>query len=218
MKNTVVIVDDHLLIAKAISSIISEFEGFEVLYEVENGKKLIEKLTLGENKVPDVVLLDVSMPEMNGFETAAWLTQHFPNVLILTLSVQDDEETLLGMIKNGSKGYLHKNVHPDELEIALINLIKNGIYFPAWASSKIAQSLVLPKKTESPEFQEALTQREEEFLSYVCLEITYKEIADKMCCSPRTIEGYRDSLCEKLGIHSRVGLALFAVKNGYFQL
>lgn len=218
MKKAVVIVDDHLLIAKAIASIISEFNDFEVLYEVENGKRLIEKFSQSTENIPTIVLLDVSMPEMNGFETAAWLSENHPDILILALSVQDDEDTLLGMIKNGAKGYLHKNVHPDELETALKELIKTGVYFPSWASSKIAQSFVLPKISHKSPLIEPITSREEEFLKYVCLELTYKEIADKMFCSPRTVEGYRDSLCEKLGLHSRVGLALYAVKNGYFKI
>lgn len=218
MKKAVVIVDDHLLIAKAIASIISEFNDFEVLYEVENGKRLMEKFSQSNENIPAIVLLDVSMPEMNGFETAAWLSENHPEILILALSVQDDEDTLLGMIKKGAKGYLHKNVHPDELETALKELIKTGVYFPSWASSKIAQSFVLPKSTPKPTILEPITSREEEFLRYVCLELTYKEISDKMFCSPRTVEGYRDSLCEKLGLHSRVGLALYAVKNGYFKI
>lgn len=218
MKNKVVIVDDHLLIAKAISSIVNEFDEFEVLYEVSNGKKLIEKFNTSLEDKPNIVLLDVSMPEMNGFETAAWLTSNYPDILILALSVQDDEETLLNMIKNGAKGYLHKNVHPVDLEFALKSLIINRVFFPAWASSKIANAMVSPKPQKSSKSINHLTDREEEFLEYVCLEMTYKEIADKMCCSPRTIEGYRDSICEKLGLNSRVGLALYAIKHGYYEI
>lgn len=218
MKNKVVIVDDHLLIAKAISSIVNEFDEFEVLYEVGNGKKLVEKISTERDDKPNIVLLDVSMPEMNGFETAAWLTSNYPEILILALSVQDDEETLLNMIKNGARGYLHKNVHPEDLEKALKSLIENGVFFPSWATSKIAKSMVNPKQQKENKGVGHLTGREEEFLEYVCLEMTYKEIADKMCCSPRTVEGYRDSICEKLGLNSRVGLALYAIKHGYYQI
>lgn len=205
------------LIAKAISSIINEFLHFKVIYEAENGETLIEKFETPSN-IPEIVLLDVSMPIMNGFETAAWLKENHPNVLIMALSVQDDEKTLLKMIQNGAKGYLHKNVHPNELEIALTELLKNGMYFPAWAASKVFNSIRNPIVTSNINFLQNISPREKEFLEYVCLDLTYKEIGDKMCCSPRTIEGYRDSLFEKLDLHTRVGLALFAVKQGIYKL
>lgn len=219
MKIKVAIVDDHRLIAKAIGSIINDFTDFEVIYEAENGSDLLQKLTTVFVQ-PTIVLLDVSMPVMNGIQTAEWLQKNRPDIKIMALSVQDDEETLLAMIKNGAKGYLHKNVHPDELETALKALINHGVYFPSWASTKIANSLLSGNSTEKVQQDkyEELSAREIEFLSFVCLELTYKEIADKMCCSPRTVEGYRDSLFEKLDLHTRVALALFAVKNGYYDL
>ena len=212
MKYSVVIVDDHQLIAKAIGSIVQDFADFEVAYDAENGKVLTEKFKVRGN-VPDIVLLDISMPVMDGFETAKWLTENYPSVKIMALSMQDDDESLLKMIKNGARGYLHKNVHPAELELALKTMISKGMYYPDWAMSKVffsvAQSEVKKGATATK-----LSDREIEFLSYVCTELSYKEIADIMCCSPRTIEGYRDALFEKLGIKTRVGLAMYAVKSG----
>lgn len=218
MKTKVVIVDDHRLIAKAIGSIINDFTDFEVIYDAENGSELIKKLT-DIFVQPAIILLDVSMPVMNGIQTAEWLLKNRSEIKVMALSVQDDEETLLAMIKNGAKGYLHKNVHPDELETALKALVNQGVYFPSWASTKIANSLLSGNTAEKAQDKyEEVSSREAEFLSYVCLELTYKEIADKMCCSPRTVEGYRDSLFMKLDLHTRVALALFAVKNGFFDL
>ncbi|WP_394995465.1 response regulator [Emticicia sp.] len=211
MTYKVVVVDDHLLIAKAISSIIEGFSGFEVLYEAENGKVLIDKFKVRVN-IPDIVLMDISMPIMNGFETTQWLTDNYPDILVMALSVQDDDESLIKMIKSGAKGYLHKNVHPAELEIALKTLIDKGMYFPAWATSKIFMSI--SKKDDKKTTNEIkLSDRELAFLNFVCTELTYKEIADRMCCSPRTVEGYRDALFEKLGVKTRVGLAMYVVKN-----
>lgn len=218
MKTKVVIVDDHRLITKAIASIINDFLEFEVIYDAENGSDLISKLSTNYIQ-PEIILLDVSMPVMNGIQTAEWLQENKPEIRTMALSVQDDEETLLAMIKNGAKGYLHKNVHPDELEAALRGLRDQGVYFPAWASTKIANSMLNSNSTKrSTDKIEDISAREAEFLSYVCLDLTYKEIADKMCCSHRTVEGYRDSLFEKLNMHSRVALALFAVKKGYYEL
>jgi DNA-binding NarL/FixJ family response regulator len=182
------------------------------LYECENGKALQEKF-LVKNNVPDIVLLDISMPIMDGFATAAWLKETHPHVLIMALSMQDDEQSLIKMIKNGANGYLLKNVHPAELEKALDTLVKNGNYFPDWATSKVFMSLSNEAKPTTINVH--ITEREKEFLQYSITEMSYKEIAEKMFCSPRTVESYRDALFEKLGLKSRVGLAVYAMKNGF---
>lgn len=212
MKHSIAIVDDHILIAKALSGIIENFAAFEVLYECENGKALQEKFSNKKN-IPDIVLLDISMPVMDGFETAQWLRESHPQVLIMALSMQDDEQSLIKMIKSGAKGYLLKNVHPLELEKALNNLVKNGSYYPDWATSKVFLSLGSASLTKNETIN--ITEREKEFLQYSITEMSYKEIAEKMFCSPRTVESYRDSLFEKLGLKTRVGLAVYAMKNGF---
>ena len=211
MKKTIVIVDDHILIAQALKGIIENFENFEVLYECENGKDLQEKFNL-KKPIPDVVLLDVSMPVMDGFETAKWLKENHPGVLIMTLSMQNDDQSVIKMIKSGSNGYLLKNSHPTELEKALNRLLNDGYYYPDWASKIVFASLG-EKNTTTETIK--LTEREREFLKYTITEMNYKEIAEKMFCSPRTVESYRDSLFEKLELKTRVGLAVFALKNGF---
>lgn len=212
MKHTVVIVDDHILIAKAISSILANFKQFEVLYECENGKEFQEKCSHPSN-IPNIVLLDISMPVMDGFETARWLKENHPNVLVMALSMQDDELSLIKMVKSGAKGYLLKNVHPAELENALNTLINRGFYYPDWATDKVFSS-IRNEDTVSEE-KISITEREKNFLRYTVTDLSYKEIADQMCCSHRTIEAYRDSLFEKLNLRSRVGLAVYAIKNGF---
>jgi DNA-binding NarL/FixJ family response regulator len=211
MTHSIAIIDDHILIAKAITGIIENFKQFNVLYECENGKVLIEKLKVKKN-IPDIVLLDISMPIMDGFATAEWLRDNHPQILVMALSMQDDEQSLIKMVKAGAKGYLLKNVHPTELEKGLDALVKNGTYFPEWAASKVFMSLSKPS-INNDNF--SITEREKEFLQYSITEMSYKEIAEKMFCSPRTVESYRDSLFEKLDLKSRVGLAVFAMKNGY---
>jgi DNA-binding NarL/FixJ family response regulator len=208
--NTVVIVDDHILIAKALASIINSFEGFEVLYEVENGIALQGKLA-SRTPAPNIILLDISMPLMNGFETATWLTQNHPNILILALSMQNDDESVIKMIKCGAKGYLLKNAHPNDLNVALNEVISKGFYYTEEVSKLLVQQLHPKNKYNPIQF----TDREITFLHYVATELTYKEIADIMHLSPKTIDGYRETLFQKLDIKSRVGLAMYAIKNGY---
>ncbi|MCD0479641.1 response regulator transcription factor [Chryseobacterium sp. LC2016-29] len=213
MKKTIVIVDDHLLIAKALEGIIGNFEDFEVIDVAENGKDLIEKLKNGQ-KIPDIVLLDISMPIMNGFETALWLKEHYPNIKVMALSMQGDDNSVIKMIRNGAKGYLLKNTHPKDLETALTKLSSDGFFYPDWASKIIFSNMADEKANEK---KKKISEREKEFLTYTVTELSYKEIAEKMCCSPRTVESYRDQLCEKFDLKTRVGLAVFAIKNGFAE-
>lgn len=211
MKKTIVIVDDHVLIAKALEGIIGNFNEFEVIYVCENGKDLIDKFE-NNGKIPDIVLLDISMPIMDGFETAAWLTQNHPGIQVMALSMQGDDNSVIKMIKNGAKGYLLKNTHPKDLEMALMKLNSEGFFYPEWASKIIFSNMNKDKEMESAV---RISDREREFLKYTVTELSYKEIADRMCCSPRTVESYRDQLCDKLDLKTRVGLAVFAIKNGF---
>lgn len=215
MKYTVAIVDDHLLIAKAIAGIIESFADFEVVFEAENGKTLIEKIR-NPSSVPDIVLLDISMPVMDGFETASWLKENHPEILVMALSMQDDEYALIKMLKCGARGYLHKNAHPAELEKALKILAKNHYYYPDWATGKILSNIA--GSDNNKEMLPLITDREKEFLQYATTELTYKEIAEKMICSNRTVEGYRNTLFEKLGLHTRTGLVVYAIKHGIVKI
>ncbi|MCY0979171.1 response regulator transcription factor [Chryseobacterium wangxinyae] len=213
MKKTIVIVDDHLLIAKALEGIIDNFEHFQVIYVAENGQDLIDKFN-SNHEIPDIILMDISMPIMDGFESVLWLKNNHPAIKVMALSMQGDDNSVIKMIKNGAKGYLLKNTHPRDLENALIRLKDDGFFYPEWASKIIFSNI-----NSDPGAEKAvrISDREKEFLTYTVTELSYKEIAEKMCCSPRTVESYRDQLCEKLGLKTRVGLAVFALKNGFAE-
>jgi len=211
MKKTIVIVDDHLLIAKALEGIIDNFQDFQVIYVAENGQDLIDKFK-NNHEIPDIILMDISMPIMDGFESVLWLKKNHPNIKVMALSMQGDDNSVIKMIKNGAKGYLLKNTHPKDLEEALIKLKNDGFFYPEWASKIIFSSI---NNDSINEKAVRISEREREFLTYTVTELSYKEIAEKMSCSPRTIESYRDQLCEKLDLKSRVGLAVFALKNGF---
>jgi DNA-binding NarL/FixJ family response regulator len=162
MKKTIVIVDDHILIAKALEGIIDNFNDFEVIYVCENGQDLIDKLE-NNSQIPDFILLDISMPIMNGFETAAWLTKNHPGIKIMALSMQGDDNSVIKMIKNGAKGYLLKNTHPKDLETALTKLNTDGFFYPEWATRIILSSLNNEKGAENTV---RISDREKEFLTY----------------------------------------------------
>ena len=202
-KYKVAIVEDYKLLAQAISGIVNSFEHFEVIFTCENGKIFTE--TISEKNLPDVILMDINMPIMNGIETTKWLKENFPNVHVLALSVEDDEKTILEMIKSGAGGYLPKDVDKNILENALLTILETRIYYTKLVNEAILHSLNKEK--------EQLKDTEITFLKLICTELTYKEIADKMHLSPKTIDGYRDQLFVKLNVKNRIGLVLFAIKN-----
>jgi len=205
----VAVADDHTLMRTALARLVSSFSHFTVVFEAGNGKELIEKIQTQE--IPDIVLLDINMPEMDGFETAKYLTKNYPQVKILSLSMQSDELSIIRMLRLGAKGYLMKNVEPDELNTALESVIKKDFYLNDAISGKIISGLH-QSLDQSPESIK-ITEKEKEFLRLVCTELSYKEISEKMFLSPRTIEDYRNSLYEKLNVRTRMGLALYAIKN-----
>ena len=206
---TVVIVEDHTLLSQAISGIVNQFKNFEVLYLCKNGDELVKKLNL-KNLVPDIILMDVNMPIMNGIETTKWLNIHYPNINVLALTVEEDENVILNMIRSGAKGYLLKDVDKETLEMALLKIMEKGSYHTNTVTNVLVNSL------KGSYNEVILKDREIDFLKHICTEKTYKEIADVMNLSPKTIDGYRDCLFVKLNVKNRIGLVLYAIKQKIF--
>jgi two-component system invasion response regulator UvrY len=208
----IVLVDDHALLRNGLATLVKNL-GHEVLFEAGNGKDFIEKLKPGT--VPDIVLLDINMPEMDGYQTANWIKTNYPTIKTLALSMYDDENSIIRMLKNGAKGYLLKDSEPSELQDAVTALMKKGYYYSDLVSGKLINA-INKIDDDGSELKNLikLTNREIDFLKYTCTELTYKEIADELCVSPRTVDGYRGDLFEKLGVKSRIGLVIYAIRNG----
>jgi DNA-binding NarL/FixJ family response regulator len=211
-KTNIVIVDDHLLFAESLEKLIHSFSGFNVLFHAKNGIDLQEKLK-NETHKPEIILLDINMPVMNGHETILWLTENHPKINVLALSMDDNEEVILKMLCNGAKGYLLKDIHPDKLKEALNEVLDKGYYHSEKVAATLLHSLS-NNKNDKPVFKE----NEITFMKLACSEKTYKEIADEMNLSPKTIDGYRQELFNKLQIKNRVGLVLYALKNDITML
>jgi two-component system, NarL family, invasion response regulator UvrY len=212
----VALVDDHKLFRKGMVELINAFTGYRVIWEANHGKELIEKVSKEES--PDVVLLDITMPQMDGYETAQWLKVHFPKIKILALSMYDQEDSIIRMFKSGATGYILKDAEPSELKAALQEMASKGFFFSPLVSNAFLNSMYKETQENKPTQQVTLSGRETEFLKLACTELTYKEIADKMCLASRTIDGYRESLFEKLGVKNRVGLVLYAIKHGIVKI
>ena len=210
-KHKIVIVDDHSLFAESLQSLINNFPDYEVQYIVNNGQELVDKLSSKE-RFPDIILLDINMPVMNGTQTMHWLKKNQPELDVLALSMEDNEETIIKMLRYGAKGYLLKDIHPEELKNALNEVIKKGFYYTDKVNNSLINSLNLSDDQVDSDFVK-LNDREKTFLEFACTEKTYKEIADDMFISPKTVDGYRDSLFKKFGVSNRIGLVLYAFKN-----
>ena len=215
---TIAMADDHAMLRQGLASMIEAFGDYKVVLQAGNGKELIAMID--KKALPDIALLDISMPEMNGYDTAVYLQQHFPSIKMLAVSMMDNENAIIRMIKNGARGYVLKDAEPAELRQALYNVHTKGYHYSELVTSKLIFNMNRqgldggPLSTNNSTF----SARELDLLKYVCTELTYKEIADKMHVSPRTIDGYRDGLFEKLGVKTRIGLAMYAVKKGIVEL
>lgn len=211
-KRKVVLVDDHVLLRNGLASLVKSFDDYTVLFEANHGKHFIEQLTA--SNLPDIVLMDINMPVKDGFETTLWVKQNFPSVKVLALSMYDNEQSIIRMLKNGARGYILKDTEPKEFKTALDSVYNKGYYYSDLVAGKLIHA-VNNLGDNGPAIQSmGLNEKEMEFIKFACSELTYKEIADKMFLSPRTIDGYRDNLFEKLNIKTRVGLVLYAIKNG----
>jgi DNA-binding NarL/FixJ family response regulator len=216
MEKNIVLVDDHILLRNGLANLVKDL-GYNVLFQADNGEDFINRL--GKNTLPDVVLLDINMPKKDGYETSLWLKQNHPGVKVLALSMYDDENAIIRMLKNGARGYILKDTEPAELKSAIEALLTKGFYYSEMVTGRLIHSInTINDEGSSAKNMMGLNERELEFLKLAATEMTYKEIAEKMFLSPRTIDGYRDALFEKLNLKSRVGLVLFAIKNGIVNI
>ena len=208
----VAMADDHVLLRNALASLIDSFGDCRVIFQCANGNELKEMFKHGN--IPHVLLLDLNMPEMDGFETAEWMQKHFPEVHVLMLTMYDSELSMIRLLKTGVKGFLKKDIHPSELKYAIHAVMETGYYYSNHITGKLI-NLFRSSADGLVNIQKAvLSEQESVFLKLICSDLTYKEIAQKMGLNPRSIDTLRDQLFIKLDVKSRVGLAMIALKHG----
>jgi DNA-binding NarL/FixJ family response regulator len=205
----IAIVDDHTLFRQGIGSLLSEYREIEILFDAANGVELKEKLP--KHALTQVILMDITMPLMNGYETTAWVKQNYPDVKVLALSMFEEDEPIIKMLKSGAGGYILKESKASDLVYAVKTIASHGYFLNSLVSGKLLRSIQDDTLVKEPAYE--LTANETKFLEHCCSELTYKEIADKMFLSPHTIDNYREALFQKFEIKSRTGLVLFALKN-----
>lgn len=208
----VALVDDHVVLRKSLAILLGMLKHFEVVLEANNGKEFIDSIDV--NNLPDVVLMDVTMPVMDGLETTKYLKMNNINIKVIALSMMKNDMIVIRMLKNGAKGYLLKDCEPSELQQCILDVYNKGYYFNEFFNGSWKNNMNADIKPADMMFNE----KELAFLQLCCSEKSYKEIAEDMNVSPRTVDGYRDALFEKLGATSRVGLVLYAIKNDIVKI
>jgi DNA-binding NarL/FixJ family response regulator len=213
---TLAIVDDHNLFRKGLGILINLSQGkycYELLFEAGNGNEMQRSLKKG--LVPDIVILDIDMDVMDGYKCAEWLRENYPAISILVITMYNSDEAIRRMLRYGVKGYLNKDVDVADMQTALENIAAGDVYFSNRVVQLVADNISQEAETFGGDItRDVLSKKEQYFLQLVCTELPYHKIAKEMSLSPKTIDGYREELFRRFGVHTRVSLALFAVKKG----
>lgn len=208
----VILADDHVLLRDALATLINSFDEFHVTGVAGNGEEVMDLLK--KSGGADLLILDLNMPIKDGFDTAFEVNQFFPDIKILILTMYDSEIALIRLLKMGVRGFLKKDIHPSDLKRALQSVADGGYFYSQQATGKLASLLHKTHAKHASLDKALMNETEIAFLKLASSDLTYKEIAHEMHITPRAIDGLRDGLFEKLDVKSRVGLAIYAVKNG----
>jgi len=212
MKINLGLVDDHQLFSKSLEMMLASFKGFSVVVDARNGVELQKKIA-SLDVLPDILLIDVNMPIMNGVQTATWMKENYPAIKLAALSMNDNDQSIIDMFKAGCCAYLFKDTHPDDFELALNQIYHKGHYNSDHHQLNYSK-LVAGLESEAVH----LTEKEKEFLTLACSDKTYRQVAVVMKLSERTVDGYRESLFKKFNVQSRTGMALEAIRRGFVKI
>ncbi len=210
------LVDDHTLFRQGIKLLLEDMDSVELIIEGSNGRELLDAM---EDQVPDIILLDLEMPVLNGIETSKIIKEKYEDTGIIILTMYDDEQMIAHLMEIGANGYLLKDTTEEELHKAIHSVHDNQFYFNDFVS-KALLSGVKAKRKPQPKIGNNIevTRRESEVLQLICEELTTQEMADKLFLSPRTIEGHRQNLIEKFGVKNTAGLIIRAIKLGFISV
>lgn len=211
-KIKIAIADDYKIYRDGLKVGLSADDNMEIIGEADNGEELMKVL---ESISPDVILMDLKMPLMDGMEATKQVRKKYPSIKVLVVTMYEDDKFIIHLMENGANGYLLKNAEPDEIRKSIYAVHENGYYFNDVVNKALLKKLVL-KNNLKPSFNQNidLTEREQEVLKMICEEKTAAEIAKEIFLSPRSVEGIRQRLIEKIGVRNTAGLVMFAVKNG----
>lgn len=208
----IAIADDYTIYRDGLKIGLTQDENLEVMLEAADGEDLIKGV---EADRPDVIIMDLKMPVMDGMEATKLIKKKYPDIKIIVVTMYDDEKFVIHLMEIGANGYLLKNAEAEEIRKAIYSVHETGYYFNNIVSNALLRKLVI-KGNIKPSFKEGieLTEREQDVLKLICAEKTANEMGQQLFLSPRSVEGIRQRLIDKVGVRNTAGLVMFAVKNG----
>lgn len=207
----VAIADDHKIFRKGVILSLRTYPNIKFVLEAENGDELLAGLPEAQ---PDIVLMDLRMPQKDGIETTKLISKNFPDIRVLVLTMYEDERFVSHLMENGANGYLLKSADPAEIKKAILEVMVRGYYLNNFVNRiLLKKSHAKAKQIPSLNSEIVLNEKEKEVIQLLCMEYTAQEIAKKMEISPRTVEAIKDRLMERFGTKNTAGLVFFAVKN-----
>lgn len=212
---TVGVVDDHNIMRQGLTMLIHSFGGFNVMFESSDGAQVMEQLQTGN--IPDLLLLDQNMPEVDGYSTAKYIRQYYPTIRVLVVSMYDTDSFLIRLLNAGARGFVRKDAEPTELKLAMQTIMREGFYHSNNTAGRITTTYRSPLRDELLG-KRTLSDQEIEFLKLITSEATYKAIASIMCIPMRSLDTIRDNLFIRLGVKNRVGLAMYAIRSGIVHI
>jgi DNA-binding NarL/FixJ family response regulator len=213
-KVNIAIVDDHTLFRQGLAHLLTESDEINILFDADNGADMIKKLNA--DSLPDVILMDITMPIMDGYETTRWLKENYPQINVLALSMFEEDKRIIGMLKSGAGGYMLKQSKAADLVSAIQGIAAQSFYINELVSGKLLRNIQNNQPVKNTPI--GLSTNELKFLELCCSDFTYKQIADMMHLSPHTIDNYREALFQKFEVKSRTGLVISALKNELIKI
>ena len=214
---TVAIAHDHKIFRSGVINTLVPYENISFVFEADDGLHLLQSM---ETQQPDVILMDLKMPHMDGIEATVKVKEKYPDVKIIILTMYEDDNFIVHLVENGANAYLLKNAEPEEIYEAICTTFEKGFYFNENVNLALLKKVLHKNKqqfkpTLKNEIQ--LNDREQEVLKLICNELTTQEISEQIFLSPRTVEGIRQKLLEKINVKNSVGLVLYAFRNGLIE-
>jgi DNA-binding NarL/FixJ family response regulator len=215
MSIRIIVADDHRIVRNGLRTLLDAEPDIEVIAEAENGRKTVH---LVQELLPDVVVMDVTMPDLNGIEATRQIVSEFPQVKIIALSMHHHEQFISGMFMAGASGYLLKDCSVDELTAAIRNAAKGEVYLSPDVADVVFKGYVRQLNKSEQSIPPLLTKRQAEVLQLVSEGYTSKEIASRLCISVKTVNTHRTKIMDKLAVSSIAELTKYAIRSGLTSL